>query len=144
MVSQGEENVVESGAVHGKARDQVPARVDRVEQGAHLGGAAVGRHAHGPAGRVPVQRLIAEVAADLLEGGHVPAGQVQSLGSDPPFQLLGRALRDQAARVQHPDAAGQPVGFFQVLRGEEDGHPGSGQTLDDPPHGQPALRVEAS
>src|SRR6266704_5462014 len=48
---QGEENVVQGGAVHGEARDQDPARVGRVQQrpdlsGTALGRTAVGRHAH--------------------------------------------------------------------------------------------------
>jgi len=71
------------------------------------------------------------------------AGQVEPLGGDPLLELFCRALRDQAARVQDRDPVGEPVGFLQVLRGEEDGHARGGQARDDLPHGQPARRIEA-
>src|ERR1700735_4777366 len=66
---QGEENVVQGGVAHGESRDQAPARVGRIQQRAHLGGAAVGRHAYRQARRVQVHRLIAEITPDLGEGG---------------------------------------------------------------------------
>jgi hypothetical protein len=37
---------------------------------------------------------------------------------DVPFQLLRRALGDDATLVQHGDAAGELVGLFQILRGQ--------------------------
>src|ERR1700685_2949336 len=42
---QGEEDVVEAGAVDGEAREQDAARVGLVEQGADTGGVPVGCHA---------------------------------------------------------------------------------------------------
>ena len=98
--------------MHGEAGDQHPARVGRVEQVAHLRGTAVGRHADGQAGRVAVHGMVAEILPDLVEGGFARAGQVEPLGGDPPLQLRGRALRDQAARVQDRDPVGQPVGLL--------------------------------
>src|SRR6266567_4036267 len=65
LSGQGEEDVVQGGAVHGEARDQDAARVGRVQQPAYLGGTAVGRHPHRQARRVQVHRLPAEVPADL-------------------------------------------------------------------------------
>src|SRR5690348_12645251 len=44
---QGEENVVQRGAVYGEAGDQVAARVGRVEDGSDLGRVTLGGHAHG-------------------------------------------------------------------------------------------------
>src|SRR5579863_5300095 len=46
---EGEEDVVQGGAVHGEARDQVAVRVGPVEQGPDPGGVALGGHAHGQA-----------------------------------------------------------------------------------------------
>src|SRR5580704_16349691 len=65
---QGEENVVQGGVAYGEARDQDPGRVGVVEQRAHPGGIAVGRHAHRQAGRVQVHRMVTEIPPDLLEG----------------------------------------------------------------------------
>src|ERR1041385_5986939 len=49
VAGQGEENVVQGGAVDGEAGDQVAARVGPVEDGSYLGGVAFGGHAHGQA-----------------------------------------------------------------------------------------------
>src|SRR5690348_7542591 len=49
VAGQGEENVVQGGAVHGEVRDQVAARVGSVEQRPDLGGVAFGGHAQGQA-----------------------------------------------------------------------------------------------
>lgn len=43
------------------------------------------------------------------------------------LQLGGHALRDYVTAVEDGDAVGQAVSFLEVLRGEEDGHPGRGQ-----------------
>src|ERR1700683_1649359 len=84
---EGEENVVQGGAVHGEIRDQAPARVGLVQQGTYLPGAAVGRYADGQAGRVQVHRALAEIAADLSKGHRVRALQVEPAGGDPLLQL---------------------------------------------------------
>ena len=59
---EGEENVVQGGAVDGEARDQVPARVGRVEQRPDPGGVALGGHAHGQTPLVLVDQHAAEMA----------------------------------------------------------------------------------
>ncbi len=142
MLGQGQENVVQAGAAHREAGDQRPARVGRVEQRPHLGGAALGRHAQRQAGLVAVDGVVGKVAADLVEGGFARAGQVKTLDGDPLLELGGGALGDDAPAVQYRDRFRKPFGLFQVLGGEEDGHPGRGQVPDHPPHGQPALRVQ--
>ena len=144
MVSQGEEDVVQGGAVHGEARDQDPVRVGRVEQRADLGGAAVGRHADRQAGRVAVHRT-GRRSTGRPASKAAALGQVRSSRWAATRRFSSAAVPSaiDAPAVQDRDRSGQPVGLLQVLRGEEDGHAGGGQALDDPPHGQAALRVEA-
>src|ERR1700683_5867140 len=66
---QGEENVVQGGAVHGEAGDQAAVRVGRVQQGADLRGAAVGGHAYGQTLLVQAHHVIGQAAPDLVERG---------------------------------------------------------------------------
>ena len=54
-----------------------------------------------------------------------------------PLQLVGRALGDDAAVVDDPDAVGELVGLLEVLRGEEDGH---AELAVEPPHLVPHAR----
>ncbi|MGH3191887.1 MAG: hypothetical protein ACRDPY_35820 [Streptosporangiaceae bacterium] len=72
--------------------------------------------------KVEVHRALAAVPGDLRPGRLGQAGQVQPLRADPPLQLGGGALGDQAAAVEDRDRVCQPIGLLQVLRGEEDGH----------------------
>src|SRR5215218_1191601 len=52
VAGQGQEHVVEGGAVHGEPVDHPAGRVDLVEQGPDLSGAAVGGHPDGQPPRV--------------------------------------------------------------------------------------------
>src|SRR5215217_6525216 len=72
---QGQEHVVEGGAVDGEALHRPAGRVDLIQQGPHVGGAAVGGDPDGQAARVPLDRAAAQPAGDLLEGGGV--GQLE-------------------------------------------------------------------
>ena len=72
------ENVVQAGAAHREARDQPPARVGRVEQGPHLRGAAVGRHAQRQA--ATEADIAAAVAASGLGAGEWMASYPRMLG----------------------------------------------------------------
>src|SRR5581483_2163895 len=112
---EGEENVVQRGAVDGEAGDQVAARVGRVEDGPDLGGVAFGGHARGQAPVVLVDYPGPEVADQLLVGGPAGAGDVEALGGDLALELGRGALGDDRARVQDGDPVGQPFGLFQVL-----------------------------
>ena len=51
-------------------------------------------------------------------------GQLQPhlLGTDRRLQLVGRALGDDPAAVEHADEVGEAVGLLEVLGGEQDGH----------------------
>ena len=51
-----------------------------------------------------------------------------------PLELVGCALRDQHAAVEHADPVGQPVRLLQVLRREEDRHAVRDEALDRLPH----------
>ena len=60
------------------------------------------------------------------------------------LQLRRRALGDDAAVVDDPDAVGEDVGLLEVLRRQEDGHALlAREAADLVPERGPALRVEA-
>src|SRR6266571_7437586 len=65
------------------------------------------------------------------------------VGADRALQLLRRALSDDPAAVDDADPVRQLVGFLEVLRRQEDGHPELVvQPADLGPDPRPARRVE--
>src|SRR6185437_8310924 len=60
-----------------------------------------------------------------------------------PLELVGGALGDDAAVVEHRDAVGEIIGLIQVLGGEEDGDAVGDQPADRLPHVAAAARVQA-
>src|SRR5690349_16130125 len=82
VAGQGEENVVQGGAVQAEVRNQVAAGVGRVEQRPDLGGVALGGHAHGQTPIVLVDYPGPHIADQLLVGGPAGAGDVEALGGD--------------------------------------------------------------
>ena len=126
---QGEEHVVEVGGVHGQLVGLDAGGVQPVEDGAQLALAAV-------AGDLQRQRLV--VAGDLAQrdGGGLVRGRVGEAqpdvsAGDEPLELLGGALGDDLAVVEHGDAVGEFVGLVQVLGGEEDGDAVGDELADD-------------
>ncbi len=59
-----------------------------------------------------------------------------------PLELVGGALGDDPAAVEHADPVGQLVGLVEVLRGQQDRDAVGDQVADDLPHRAPAARVE--
>ena len=57
---------------------------------------------------------------------------------------VGGALGDEHAVVEEGDPVSQPVGLFEVLRGQKDRHAVGDQAANDLPHGAARARVEAS
>src|SRR5215207_2156038 len=78
VAGQGQKDVVEGGAVDGEAGHGPPGRVDLVQQGPHLGGAAVGGHPDGQALEVALDAPAVQLAGDLVEGGGVGQHQVEA------------------------------------------------------------------
>ena len=113
------------------ARDDPVARSDRRRETAtpcvdvDLAGADRGEH---------TDRRVAVGGVGDLDGDAVAADVV--------LQLVGRALGDHPAVVDHDDPLGEPIGLVEVLRGEQ--HRGAVvfELLDEVPHRQPATRVE--
>ena len=70
--------------------------------------------------------------------------RLDARAADLVLQRLGRALGDDAAAVDDPDAVGEHVGLLEVLGGEEDGHAAVGrEPLHLLPQRAAALHVEA-
>ena len=59
------------------------------------------------------------------------------------LELVGAAVGDGAAVVEHDDVVGQLVGLLEVLRGEDDGGAVAHQVAEDVPQVAAAARVEA-
>ena len=76
--------------------------------------------------------LQAGLLLDVLDGGR--GHELLELGEG--------AVGDDPALVQDRDPVGELLRLVQVLRGEQDGHPLSGQVLDGLPDLQASLRVE--
>ena len=83
MAGQGQEDVVESGAVHGEPLHRAAVRVNLIEQGPYVRGGPVGRHADGQAARLADDRPLAEAARDVLERRAARQRQIQSLRRPP-------------------------------------------------------------
>ncbi|BDZ59185.1 hypothetical protein GCM10025872_28420 [Barrientosiimonas endolithica] len=86
---------------------------------------------------------LAQQRARLAEPGRVGDGDVQPRAAHLVLELVGRALGDDLALVDHDDVVGQPVGLLEVLRGEQHGGAAAHQVGDDVPHVAAAARVEA-
>jgi hypothetical protein len=105
-------------------------------------GGAVGGHPDDPAVAGDHEHPGAEQRPGPLHRGRRGQGQLDLLGADAALELVGAAGGDHPAAVEHRDPVGQPVGLLQVLRGEEDRHPGPDQLADDVPDRLPAARVQ--
>jgi hypothetical protein len=70
-------------------------------------------------------------------------GDVEPLAADLVLQLVGAALGDQAALVDHRDPVGEAVRLVQVLGGEQDGGAAGDPRFDRLPETEAAARVEA-
>ena len=87
---------------------------------------------------------LAEDRVRALGVGRIGGLDLDGRPADLRLQRIGRALGDDAAVVDDPDAVGEDVGLLEVLRGQEDGH---ALVLREPAHLLPergaALDVEA-
>jgi hypothetical protein len=59
------------------------------------------------------------------------------------LQLVGRALGDHCAAVDHGDAVGELVGLVEVLRRQQHRRPRPGEPSDGLPHPRPGAWVQA-
>ena len=84
-----------------------------------------------------------ERGAGGLDLGRVLEGDVEALAADLVLELVGGALGDHLAAVDHRDPVGEAVGLVEVLGGEQDGRAGGDPLLDRLPEADPAARVEA-
>jgi hypothetical protein len=74
--------------------------------------------------------------------GRVGRADAQRLRPGPGLELVRRPGRDDRPVVDDGDILGELIGFFQVLRSEQDGNAGRGQPADHVPHLVAAERVK--
>ena len=134
---EGEEHVVEVGGVDGQL--------------VHLDAGASSRSSRGAASAtVPSpgtcrQRLVVPAGVASGRAAVRPRSANRSRTWPPgtqPLELVGGALGDDPAAVEHRDPVGELVGLLQVLGGEEDRDAAGDQLADHLPHGPAAARVE--
>ena len=90
----------------------------------------------------PLSRPVARTA-DLRAAGR-RAGSGSAARRHRTAGQRGRCVeRDDAAAVDHRDAVAQPLGLFEVVGDEHDGHPAGSDLLDQGPHLAASLRVKA-
>ena len=115
---EGHEDVVEARALQREAGDALALGIELVEEAAHIGRGAVGGDADGQRRSLRACRSSRQVIADLIERGGVGQMQFQPLFGDLVLELVGGALGDDRAPVEHRDAVGQRVGLLEILRGQ--------------------------
>jgi hypothetical protein len=89
-----------------------------------------------------VLRELAEHGArlrDVVGRGH---HDLHPLAADLGLQLVGGAFGDRPAVVDDHDVVGEPVGFLEILRGQQHGRATGDQRHDDVPHVVAAARVQ--
>ena len=75
--------------------------------------------------------------------GERPDRDVDAIGADARLQLVGAAVRDRAAVVEHDDVVGELVGLLEVLRREHDRGAVAYEVAQHLPQIAAAARVEA-
>ena len=145
VAGDGEEDLVERRLVHAHRGDR-HSRLAEPDQ--HVGGPVGGveRHVHPP--RLGRRRgLGARDLPDDLPGefliGVLGQLHLQRRVADRGFQLIGRALGDLAAPVDHRDPPGELIRLVQVLGGEQDRAALGDQAADGVPHLPAGARVQA-
>ena len=110
----------------------MPASSSCVEQAPQRGDAAVAGHLQrsscSSSGAAPSSRPAAARSASRL-------GELEPdvAAGDAPLELVGGALGDDPAVVEHRDPVGELVGLVEVLGGEEDRHAVGDELADDCP-----------
>ncbi len=140
----GQEDVVERRLVQAQVGDPEVLGVERAHDVGQPVGPAVEPHGLGAGGGAAPLAEAVEHAAQAVAIGGVDRDGLDRGAADLGLQLPRRALGDDRAAVDDPDAVGEHVGLLEVLRGEEDRDPVLlGQAPDLLPQRGAALRVEA-
>jgi hypothetical protein len=67
---------------------------------------------------------------------------LEALAADAVLELVGGAVGDDGAAVDHRDAVGQALGLVEVLRGQQDGRALGDEALDRLPQADAAARIQ--
>ncbi len=133
-----------------------PAQPDRVhpqsrlhqlpDHRGQLGRTARGRHAGPPSRGVQPRQRAGNPVQDpgyLVQPRVIRHGCLDDVEPDAGLELGQRASRDRPPVVDDDDLVGQLVGFFEVMRGEQDAGAAGRQAADRVPHLAAADRVQA-
>ena len=112
MTCDGEEDVVQVGAVDRELLDRDLRVVELLEQVAERRDVAVPGHAEGESLLVECRPV--EQGSGCAQGLRVGELEADVAAADAPFQLVGGALGDDAAVVEDGDPVGELVGLVEV------------------------------
>ena len=139
-------DVVQGGPGGGDPVHPDPRMFQGGEQGGDRRGSVIRPGAQPQASHVDLAHR-RDLAQDRGELARVPGGSQADLDrvpAQPALELIRGAGRSLPSPVHNGQPAGQPVGFLQVVRGEQDGEAlASGQPGDLRPHRGPGFRVQA-
>ena len=143
MAGQRDEDVVERRPAN---RDVVDADARAVEAADRFGDAAAAlaerQCEHSALALRAVVGERDERFDGLVGGGAVRERHLEPLTADAVLELVGGALGDHLAVVDHGDPVGEAVRLVEVLGGEQHRRPGRDARLDRLPQREPAARVE--
>jgi hypothetical protein len=145
VAGEGEEHIVEGRAAQGQVGDLQPSRVQAAHHLGQEGGALADRQRDLARTGHHLGRARAQVGhgrGGLGRPGPVDHPHRQQVAPDPRLELVGGALGDHPAAVDHRDVVGQPVRLLQVLGGEQQGGAVADQLADDVPEREAAARVQ--
>ena len=90
----------------------------------------------------PVRSDVADRRHDRFDVGVVGGDQFEPLSADLGLQLVGGALGDRRAAVDDDDVVGEPLGFLEVLGGQQQCRATVDEVGDHAPQVGAAARVE--
>jgi len=142
-------HVVQRRPRHGHRRgvDAGPLQPGQHDRDSGRAVVAAGGHVTAGDDHVPHRRQARQHPPDQARVGAVPRSRklnLHDVAVQLALELVGRSRGDDPAAVHDREPARQPVGFLQVVRGQQHGNPLSPRQPGDLlPHGGPGLRVQA-
>lgn len=143
VAGQCQEDVIEGGAAKSDVLRLDSGVIERSYRGRQSSGAVDGRDEES----LPFRHQLAtgHSRQGTCRGGPIVGHDVDldHVAAHSILELVRSSLVYEAAPVDDTDTVCQPVGFVQVLRGEQERGPGNDELFDQIPKVEPAARVDS-